>query len=85
MKLRVALLSCLMAVAAFAADVNGKWTAEMQGRDGQTMTTTFNLKADGSALTGTVSGRWEMHRLRTERSMATMSHSMWFGNLMATQ
>jgi hypothetical protein len=57
MKLRLALLACLIAVAAFAADVNGKWTAEMQGRDGQTMTTTFNLKADGATLTGTVSGR----------------------------
>lgn len=57
MKIRLALLSCLLAAAAFAADVSGKWTAEMQGRDGQTMTTTFNLKADGAALTGTVSGR----------------------------
>jgi len=57
MKLRLALLSCLLAAAAFAADVSGKWTAEMQGRDGQTMTSTFNLKADGATLTGTVSGR----------------------------
>lgn len=57
MKIRLALLSCLLAVAAYAADVTGKWTAEMPGRGGQTMTSTMNLKADGSALTGTVSGR----------------------------
>ena len=57
MKIRLALLSCLLALTALAADVTGKWTAEMQGRDGQTMTTTFNLKADGNTLTGTVSGR----------------------------
>ncbi len=57
MKLRALLLGCLLAVAAFAADVNGKWTAEMEGRNGQTMTIGFNLKADGNTLTGTVSGR----------------------------
>lgn len=57
MKIRLALLSCVLAVAAFGADVTGKWTAEMPGRGGNTMTSTFNLKADGSTLTGTVSGR----------------------------
>jgi hypothetical protein len=57
MKLRLALLSCLLAVTALAADVSGKWTAEMQGREGQTVTTTFDLKGDGGILTGTVSGR----------------------------
>ncbi len=56
MKLRLVLLSCALAVAAFAADVTGKWTAETQGPNGP-RTTTFNLKADGSTLTGTVSGR----------------------------
>ena len=56
MKLRLALLSCLVAVVAFAADVTGKWTYEMQGRNGP-MTATMNLKADGAKLTGTVSGR----------------------------
>ncbi|HEX4773155.1 MAG TPA: hypothetical protein VH351_20140 [Bryobacteraceae bacterium] len=57
MKIRLALLAALLAVAAFAADVNGKWTAEMQGREGQTFTTTFNLKTDGDKVTGTVNGR----------------------------
>jgi hypothetical protein len=55
MKFRIALLSAVMAIAAFAADVSGKWTAETPGRGGQPMT--FTLKADGSALTGSVSGR----------------------------
>ncbi|MGI8745299.1 MAG: hypothetical protein ACR2NN_22545 [Bryobacteraceae bacterium] len=54
MKLRLALLSSLLAIAAFAADVSGKWMAEMPGRGGNTMKLTFDLKADGSALTGTV-------------------------------
>jgi hypothetical protein len=57
MKIRLALLSCALAVSAFAADVSGKWTAEVPGRGGNTMTTTITLKADGAALTGSVSGR----------------------------
>jgi hypothetical protein len=56
MKFRLILLSCALVVAAFAADVTGKWTYEMQGRNGA-MTGTINLKADGGTLTGTVSGR----------------------------
>jgi len=39
----------------FAADVTGKWSAEMQGRDGQKRVQTFDLKAEGDKLTGTVS------------------------------
>ena len=50
-------LLLLAAVAAFAADVSGKWVAQVPGRNGQTRETTFNLKADGGSLTGTVSGR----------------------------
>jgi len=51
-------------IAVFAADIDGKWKAEMKrpGRDGGeiTITTVFNLKADGSKVTGsvTVSGPW---------------------------
>jgi hypothetical protein len=44
-------------VVAQAADVTGKWTAQVPGREGQTNEQTFNLKADGEKLTGTVSGR----------------------------
>jgi uncharacterized protein (DUF2147 family) len=46
----------LMATTLFAADITGKWTAEVEGRDGQKRTTMFNLKAEGDKLTGTVSG-----------------------------
>ena len=55
--LRILLIGCLAAAALWAADVTGKWTAEMQGRNGNTMTITMNLKADGDKLTGTMSGR----------------------------
>ncbi|MGE0128199.1 MAG: hypothetical protein AB7U82_08975 [Blastocatellales bacterium] len=42
---------------AWAADLNGKWIAQVPGRGGQTRETTFNFKAEGDKLTGTVSGR----------------------------
>ena len=54
--LQVLLIGSLVAVGLWAADVTGKWTAEMQGQNGTT-TTTMNLKADGNNLTGTISGR----------------------------
>jgi hypothetical protein len=44
------------AVAVFASDVTGKWTAQVPGRDGQTREQTFNFKVAGDKLTGTVSG-----------------------------
>ena len=55
----ITLLSLLLAftMAAAAADVTGKWVAQIAGRNGQTREQTFNLKADGANLTGTVSGR----------------------------
>jgi hypothetical protein len=46
----------VVAFAAIAADVNGKWVAEVQGRNGNTSQMTFALKADGGTLTGTVTG-----------------------------
>ena len=39
-----------------AADITGKWTAQMPGRGGQTREATFNFKVDGNTVTGTVSG-----------------------------
>src|SRR5499433_4517291 len=41
----------------WTADVNGKWTAQVPGRDGQPQETTFTFKVEGDKLTGTVSGR----------------------------
>src|SRR5215831_13827477 len=60
MKKRIAFLSVCFVFAAlslaWAADVNGKWTAQVPGRGGQTRETTFTFKAEGEKLTGTVSG-----------------------------
>lgn len=46
----------LATISVYAADVNGKWTAQVAGRDGQTREQTFTFKVDGETLTGTVSG-----------------------------
>jgi hypothetical protein len=46
----------MLALTAMAADVSGKWTAQVPGRGGQMRDATFNLKADGNTLTGTVTG-----------------------------
>jgi hypothetical protein len=48
------LLAIFAAAALLAADVNGKWVAQVTGRDGQSMEITFNFKADGAQLTGSV-------------------------------
>lgn len=60
MKLRTLLMFvaalALFTVSAFAAGIDGKWAATMEGQNGP-MTTTFTFKADGDKLTGTVSGR----------------------------
>jgi hypothetical protein len=48
----------LLLVGAFgaaAADVTGKWTAQVPGRQGQTQEQTFNFKQSGETLTGTIS------------------------------
>jgi opacity protein-like surface antigen len=57
----VALLAACIALSgmsiAYAADVTGKWIAQVPGRNGQTRDVTITLKAEGEKLTGTVSGR----------------------------
>jgi hypothetical protein len=44
-----------VAFTAAAADLTGKWVAQIQGQNG-TRQMTFDLKADGTKLTGTVTG-----------------------------
>lgn len=45
----------VLAFAAVAADISGKWIAEQPGRQGgPPRQTTFTLKADGAKLTGTM-------------------------------
>jgi hypothetical protein len=60
MKFRVILFSAVLVLAAIAlvqaANVDGKWVAQVPGRGGQTRETTFTFKAEGTKLTGTVSG-----------------------------
>lgn len=61
MKKRIAFLAVCFVFAAlslaWAADVNGKWTAQVPGRDGQTRELTFTFKAEGEKLTGSMSGQ----------------------------
>lgn len=60
MKMRTMVMAAAFVLAGlsvvWAADVNGKWVAQVPGRGGQTRETTFNFKAEGAKLTGTVSG-----------------------------
>jgi opacity protein-like surface antigen len=52
----VCALLLVVALAASAADVNGKWVYEQQGRGGgNPVQVTITLKADGAKLTGNVS------------------------------
>jgi hypothetical protein len=53
-KLSLAILVLVLGtVTALAADFNGKWTAEVQGRMGL-QTITFDFHVDGSTLTGKI-------------------------------
>ena len=59
MRQKLSMLAAALALAVVsvsAADVDGKWTAQVAGRDGQMREQTFTLKADGEKLTGTTSG-----------------------------
>ncbi len=49
------LLVC--AFGAAAADISGKWVAQVPGRQGQTQEQTFTFKVAGGTLTGTVSSQ----------------------------
>lgn len=57
--MRILFLTALLgvfALAASAADVTGKWTAQVPGRGGNMQDNTFVFKADGAKLTGTLDG-----------------------------
>ena len=56
---KIVLMTALMAVMSYealAADIDGKWTATMQGRQGGTQTQTLMLMASGNTLTGSLDG-----------------------------
>jgi hypothetical protein len=46
----------LTSASAFAADLTGVWVGQMQGPDGGGFQLKFDLKQDGTKLTGTVQG-----------------------------
>ena len=54
---KLVLSMAIAALCLFAADPSGKWTWEMQTRNGEKRTQTLNLKTDGDKLSGTISGR----------------------------
>jgi hypothetical protein len=52
---KVLTLAIAVAAVVLASDVSGIWKATFTAPDGQTRENTFNLKADGDKLTGTLS------------------------------
>lgn len=58
----LAAVAVICAVAALAADVNGKWIAQVPGRDGQARDVAFTFRLDRDRLTGTmISGSGERY------------------------
>ena len=52
-KLLLIIATFALSVAAFGASIDGKWTMEQRAKE-STVTVTFQFKADGSALNGTM-------------------------------
>ena len=72
----------MLSLSIFAADITGKWLAQAPGRDGQTHEMTFNLKADGDTLTGTVStprGEMEISDGKISGDEISFTQTMNFG------
>ena len=44
------------ALVAVAADISGKWSGDMPARGGDMVPTTFNFKAEGDKLSGSMTG-----------------------------
>src|SRR5690348_9176343 len=61
--IRTSIVTCLLALAAFAHDVTGKWTFEVQTDMGNG-SPTFVFKQDGEALTGTYNGTFGTAELK---------------------
>lgn len=45
-------------LAAMAADASGTWLAQIPGREGNMVETTFQFKVSGAQLTGTMQNQW---------------------------
>jgi len=52
--LAAAALLAVCALSILAADISGKWVAQIPGRQGNTTEMTFTFKVEGGKLTGTV-------------------------------
>ena len=51
------LVGTLLAVTSvFAADIDGKWKGQLPGRDGNLREISFDFKANGTSLTGSMQG-----------------------------
>jgi uncharacterized protein (DUF2147 family) len=51
-------IALMLAAGAWAAaDITGKWTGEMAGRQGQAQEISFNFKVEGEKVTGTMTSR----------------------------
>jgi hypothetical protein len=50
-------LVAAFATLAVAADITGKWVAQVPGRDGQAREVAYTFKVDGDKLTGSMTGR----------------------------
>jgi hypothetical protein len=53
---RILVIALASAALLLGADPTGSWTGDQPGRDGNTYSITFKLKADGGKLTGTMGG-----------------------------
>jgi len=49
-------LAIFFSLVALAADIGGKWIAQIPGRDGQTREVVYQFRVDGDKLTGTMTG-----------------------------
>jgi redox-regulated HSP33 family molecular chaperone len=73
----------LTAALASAADLNGKWTAQMQGRDGQSHEISFNFAVNGDQLTGTMTtprGDTDITDGKVEGDQISFNQTMTFGD-----
>jgi hypothetical protein len=53
---RILLLLAALAAVASAADITGKWTTQITGPDGNSVTVGYDFKQEGMKLSGTVTG-----------------------------
>src|SRR5581483_7818341 len=79
----IASVLALTAALASAADVSGKWTAQMQGRDGQSHEITLNFAVNGDQLTGTMTtprGDTDISDGKVDGNNVSFSQKMTFGD-----